>query len=71
MTGGKLTEWILGAMLAAVLAMTGYIAANMNDRLDGEANRINRANNRLNSVCERIAVVERQLFMQNGSCAQE
>lgn len=74
----SLTDMLVPGMFAVILGLSGYIATELRaaraeqaealDRIDG---RVTRLNNRVNMLCERIAVVEWQLIMRNGTCASD
>jgi cell division protein FtsL len=72
-------QWVVGIMMAVIISLIGFIVQGFNARIDmeivrlnaqisGETSRLNRANNRVNSVCERLASVEYQLRMSSGTC---
>lgn len=58
---GKLS-WVLGsviaAMFAVIIGMTNYIASGVDARLDMIDQRVSRANERLNEMDRRLAVLE-------------
>ncbi|MGH8742876.1 MAG: hypothetical protein ACREUY_01205 [Burkholderiales bacterium] len=64
-------KWIISGLFAAMLGLIGVLYANMQTQIADQTARISRANNRLNGVCERIALVEFQLTMKAGTCASE
>jgi hypothetical protein len=68
---GQLVYWIIAAMFTVMLGMTGYIASGINAQINSEIDRLNRANNRIVRLCERMALIEFQLNMKANSCTPE
>lgn len=68
---GKAFQWIATGLLAIVIALIGYIAASHNSRLDDANERLNRANGRLQNVCERIALLESKTGTLIRTCGVE
>jgi hypothetical protein len=74
----KAFQWLISSLVAMVLALVGLTYNNLRSQLstidmkiEAQSNRLTRTNNRLNGVCERMALAEYQLNMRAGTCLSE
>jgi hypothetical protein len=74
----KAFQWLISSLVAMVIALVGLTYNNLRSQLNNietkietQTSRITRTNNRLNGVCERMALAEYQLNMRAGTCLTE